>query len=305
MRNNNIQIENKFHYNFNYLNNPRIFNDLLLFQLGEIYCDNSAAVESHTHDNFFEITFVLSGQGIAYANKIPVPLTKFDLFLSLPNEEHKIISDKSEPLRYYFFAFSFKPDSTFYPILYNNKMLKLNEHLRIYNSSSIAGTFPELISQIESENEYASLKFELLAKLLTINIVQVYTKIHTKIYTSPVIDSEQALYRRIINYIDHNLTKINHLSDIANDLNYNYVYLSRIFKNKFGKSIYAYFSDKKLDLAKQLIESSSLSITEIAAHLNYSSIFVFSRIFKNKFGISPNAYKAKCKTKHADKSKRE
>ena len=99
MRNNNIQIENKFHYNFNYLNNPRIFNDLLLFQLGEIYCDNSAAVESHTHDNFFEITFVLSGQGIAYANKIPVPLTKFDLFLSLPNEEHKIISDKSEPLR--------------------------------------------------------------------------------------------------------------------------------------------------------------------------------------------------------------
>jgi hypothetical protein len=31
MRDNDIKIDNKFHYNFNYLNNPRLFNDLLLF----------------------------------------------------------------------------------------------------------------------------------------------------------------------------------------------------------------------------------------------------------------------------------
>ena len=78
---------------------------------------------------------------------------------------------------------------------------------------------------------------------------------------------------------------------MAKDLNYNYIYLSRVFKKKFGKSIYSYFSDKKLDMAKQLIESSNMSITEIAANLNYSSIFVFSRVFKNKFGITPSAYR--------------
>ena len=107
-----------------------------------------------------------------------------------------------------------------------------------------------------------------------------------------MIDSEQTLYYRIINYIDHNLTKIDRLSDIAGELNYNYVYISRVFKKKFGKSIYTYFSDKKLDIAKQLIETSNMTITEIAAYLNYSSIFVFSRVFKNKFGINPSTYRA-------------
>ena len=56
MRDNDIKIDNKFHYNFKYLNNPRLFNDLLLLQLGEIYCDNGASVKSHVHDDFPEMT---------------------------------------------------------------------------------------------------------------------------------------------------------------------------------------------------------------------------------------------------------
>ena len=40
----NIIIENKFSYDFNHLKNPRKFGDLLLYQLGEIYCNNSAVV---------------------------------------------------------------------------------------------------------------------------------------------------------------------------------------------------------------------------------------------------------------------
>lgn len=291
MRDNYIKIDNKFHYNFNYLSNPQRFNDLLLYQMGEIYCDNGASVENHIHDNFFEITYVISGKGKAYAGKTATQISKYDLFLSLPHESHAIVSDETDPLRYYFIAFSYQPSSQFYDIMYQNKLLQLDERLRVYNSSSIASSFPEMISQLEMPSRYAPLKFELLSKVLTLDIAQIYCNIHTQHYLSPVIDSEQTLYCRIINYIDHNLTKIDKLSDMAKDLNYNYIYLSRVFKKKFGKSIYSYFSDKKLDMAKQLIESSNMSITEIAANLNYSSIFVFSRVFKNKFGITPSAYR--------------
>lgn len=72
----NIIIENKFSYDFNHLKNPKKFNDLLLYQLGEIYCDNSAVVEEHIHNNFFELTYIVSGSGIIYAGDTPQEVRK-------------------------------------------------------------------------------------------------------------------------------------------------------------------------------------------------------------------------------------
>ena len=287
-----ILIDNKYLHEFNFLREPKRFNDLLLYQLGEIYCDNSAVVESHVHNNFFEITYVVSGTGVIYAGNESKVVKKNDVYLSLPYEWHEIISDKTEPLRYYYIAFSYDQGSEFYKILFDNNLLSLSGTMRVYHSASFADTFIQLISILESYNAPLSSKqFELTVKLFTINIYRIYQQIFTKTYLSPTISGEQSLYYKIINYIDRNLTKINKLTDIANDLNYNYVYISRIFKHKFGKSIYSYYSNKKLELAKKLIDEGQMSITEISDYLNYSSIYVFSRIFKKRFGISPNAYK--------------
>ena len=81
------------------------------------------------------------------------------------------------------------------------------------------------------------------------------------------------------------------LTDICDMLHYNYVYLSRIFKKKFGSTLYNYYITKKMKRAKELIDEGEMPITDVAAALNYSSIYVFSRAFKKTFGISPNEYK--------------
>ncbi len=300
----NIIIENKFSYDFNYLKNPRKFHDLLLYQLGEIYCENNAVVDAHVHNSFFELTFVISGMGIMYAGNVPQTIKKNDLFLSLPYERHEIISDSTDPLRYYYVALSFDPDSPFSEVLYNSKLLSLAPNMRVYNTPTLATTFVNLVSALQSNAPYSELKFEMLLKAFCINVHQIYYKVTTKPYTSPIIDSEQNLYFKIMKYIDNNLLKINKLTDITDDLHYNYVYLSRIFKKKFGKSIYAYYSTKKLDLAKQLIEEGKMSITEISEYLNYSSLYVFSRIYKKHFGVSPNIYKQQiAENKQSDQGK--
>lgn len=287
----NIIIENKFSYDFNHLKNPKKFNDLLLYQLGEIYCDNSAVVEEHIHNNFFELTYIVSGSGIIYAGDTPQEVRKNNIFVSLPYERHEIISDKVDPLRYYYIAFSFEPDSKFKDIFYSRQMLSLSPTMRVHTSTQFDSTFVKLISTFESDAPYSDLKFELMVKTLCLNVYQIYQQITTKEYSSPVVDNEQNLYYKIMNYIDHNLIQINRLTDIANSLNYNYVYISRIFKRKFGQSIYTYYSNKKLELAKQLIEENKMSITDISEYLNYSSIYVFSRIFKKHYGVSPSTYK--------------
>lgn len=285
-------INNKYLHDYSFFTDPKRFGDLILYQIGEIYVNNDDVVTPHVHGNFFELTYVLSGKGIAYADNEQKEVSKHDIYISLPYEKHEIISDKVDPIRYFYIAFSFDKNSEFYDILFDNSLLSLSGKNRVFNSHKFTDTFTNLITAFESSDlPFASNYFELSVKLLTIDIFRIYHQIFSQSYQSPTISGDQNLYYRIMNYIDRNLTKIDKLTDISNDLNYNYVYISRIFKHKFGESIYNYYSNKKLELAKKLIAEGKMSITEISEYLNYSSIYVFSRIFKKRFGISPNTYK--------------
>ncbi|MBP3742789.1 MAG: helix-turn-helix transcriptional regulator, partial [Treponema sp.] len=52
-----------------------------------------------------------------------------------------------------------------------------------------------------------------------------------------------------------------------------------------------FVSDKRLEKARQLLESTDLSIKEITAEVGYNDQNYFSRIFKNKYGLSPKEYR--------------
>ncbi len=291
-----MKIANKFHCDFNFIHNAQNFNDLILFQLGEIYCDNDAVVTPHAHGDYVEVTYVSSGKGVVLTNGIAQEIRKNDVYISLPYDTHEIVSDKIQPLRYYFFTFSFQKNSDFCAMLESSNISKLSEKQRIVSNQSLGEAFITLLTELGENTVFSLKKFELLAKVMVIDILQLYANINIKQYSPPAVSSERTLYYRIINYIDSNLTKLDKLSDMAKDLSYNYVYLSRVFKKQFGKSIYEYYCEKKLELAKQYVRGTNKSVTEIAELLNYSSIYVFSRLFKSKFGVSPTAMRAEAQT---------
>ena len=290
--------ENKFLNDFNFVSDPKIIGELILYQLGEIYCDENAVCKTHTHMDFFELTFIVSGKGKIYCNDTPIAVEKNDLFLSLPHEQHKIVSDEKEPLRYYFISLNFLSSSMFKTeILYSPNILSLPANLRVHNSPTWVNSFIALLSCIQDTAKFSDLKLELLAKTFCINIWQTYQALPQKKYSSPKGFEEQNLFYKIIHYIDEHLMSIHNLTEIADALHYNYVYISRIFKLKSGKSIYQYYSERKLLLAERLLKEGEMSITKIAEHLNYSSIYVFSRSFKKFFGVSPSHYENQAKKK--------
>ena len=93
-------------------------------------------------------------------------------------------------------------------------------------------------------------------------------------------------------YISLNLLSIRNLSDISNYLNYNYSYLSKVFKASTGKSITEYYVSAKMERAKTLIYDERLPVSKVAEILNYSSVYTFSKAFKIFFGVSPSAFKS-------------
>ncbi|MBQ6998811.1 MAG: helix-turn-helix transcriptional regulator [Clostridia bacterium] len=67
--------------------------------------------------------------------------------------------------------------------------------------------------------------------------------------------------------------------------------ISHQFKNRTGMSIREYLKNLRLEDARQLLERSKLTITEIAFAVGFGSSNYFTNVFKQEFGISPGAYR--------------
>ena len=105
------------------------------------------------------------------------------------------------------------------------------------------------------------------------------------------VSKNEALCHAIMRYIDANIFSIESFSMIAEHFNYNYSYLSKVFRQTTKITLLEYLSNKKLECAKLLIKEDKLSLTKIAELLHYASVYSFSKSFKYHYGISPSEYK--------------
>lgn len=67
--------------------------------------------------------------------------------------------------------------------------------------------------------------------------------------------------------------------------------LKRQFKNVFGKSLYEYYLEKKMELAKTMLETGNEKVTAVAFLLGYESPSHFISSFKKVHGYSPGKLK--------------
>ena len=95
----------------------------------------------------------------------------------------------------------------------------------------------------------------------------------------------------ISRYINENLDKKISIDDISHEIGLSREYIMRIFKRETHKTITEYINTQKMTLAKELIQSQTLSLSDIAANLGYDNYNYFSRLFKKHFKVNPAAFK--------------
>lgn len=79
-------------------------------------------------------------------------------------------------------------------------------------------------------------------------------------------------------------------SYLSDKLKYHYTHLAKIFSNVTNTSIETFILMQKTELAKQLLTTNELNVTEVGNKLNYSSTAHFSKQFKNVTGLTPTAF---------------
>lgn len=81
------------------------------------------------------------------------------------------------------------------------------------------------------------------------------------------------------------------LNSVADTLNLNPFYVSRLFKNTTGVNFTDYLTDIRINKAKELLLKEKLPIKEIGELVGYDSSNYFIRVFKKKTGKTPGEYK--------------
>jgi AraC-like DNA-binding protein len=69
--------------------------------------------------------------------------------------------------------------------------------------------------------------------------------------------------------------------------------LKRYFKLIYGKSVYDYYLNKKMELARTIMSQKPYSVNEIAELMGYEKVSHFIEIFKKHHGCSPGSIKKK------------
>lgn len=94
-------------------------------------------------------------------------------------------------------------------------------------------------------------------------------------------------------YIDRNLYQHFRLKDISKALGISVRHIIHLFKTETGQTPYDYLIEKRIRLSENLLANPAMTISEIAALLNFTDQYHFSRIFKARNGIAPSVYRKK------------
>jgi AraC-like DNA-binding protein len=75
------------------------------------------------------------------------------------------------------------------------------------------------------------------------------------------------------------------------------------FKHLYGTSVNQYIKNARMELARELMESTGLNITEITYKIGINSRSYFSKLFKQRYSMTPQQYMKKLKTPRDKSSK--
>lgn len=96
---------------------------------------------------------------------------------------------------------------------------------------------------------------------------------------------------RVMQYIQEHLDESTNLQTLADIANLSPFHFHRIFKLTIGESLAEYVQRLRMEYVAEKLQSSGLSLCELAEQTGYSSEQALSRAFKKYFSIPPRTYK--------------
>jgi len=243
--------------------------------------------KSHWHDNAFEFILVLKGSINALLGCENYKLKEDDVLIISPEDVHSFKKTEEDNI-VLFFQVNFEYFQNIFP--------NIMQWILFFN--------PE---KIDSEDYKLKVFRYELAKLIlnlqnSINpIIDIipfisyceknFQTTHMIIKKDDVSENHLKLFYKIDDYIYRNFTDKIELSEIANFLNYNKYYFSKLVKDITGMTFLEYLNHVRVLAAERFLISTDKNISDIAYECGFSDLRSMTRYFKKWHGYTPHEYR--------------
>ncbi len=253
--------------------------------------------ESH---DFWELVYAERESIICTADGREILLNQGEILFHKPNEFHTLSANGKKAPNVFIVSFVCKSESIKF---FENKKILLTQNLKnlIYSileegkrTFDIPYSDPNL-KKMKLLNK-PTLGGEQLIKnyleIFLINLLREQTETATGNLTFlPDKELSNKTIKDVTKILEENVYSMLGIDEICKKTAYSRAYLFRIFKKKTGKTIMAYFTELKIEKAKQLLRENELSVKEIANKLSFNTPNYFTKTFKKVVKLTPLAYK--------------
>jgi len=254
------------------------------------------SVHKHT---YFEIIFILKGQGQHNLNGNSYDYTEGDVFLVGPEDFHDFEIATLTEFCFIRFNESFLKHST----QEGNTWQKIVDSL-LYTSSQSRGSIVHELSEKQKlhhllhvlEGEYQrpeSQYFEIIRDNLMRSIMVILARNLLGQSAAPIAtnDSVEAILLYVKQHIyEPSLLTIEHLAEV---FHYSPAYISIFFKRHTGEPLKQYITKLKMSLIEARLQYSQHSLTEIADEFGFTDESHFCKQFRKYTGKTPTAFRKK------------
>lgn len=274
--------------------------DFLLpyFVCNTVLPDFYTSFPMHWHDEM-EIVYIEDGEVDECIDLENYNVKKGDIILINPCVLHsfKQHDEKKVSMKTILFNFSMLTSNTtdacsikyFTPFLEGHYIspLVISPDMTHYN---------ELLEVIKSLIELYNNKSDFFEIKLKSELYQLFYVLFTYFFEleshEPSIkDNTTRNIKAILDYISENYMNPITIDELADSVNLSKHYFMRFFKKYMGMTCIEYINDYRLNVATNLLITTSMQITEISASIGITNLSYFNRIFKKKYNMTPKEYR--------------
>ena len=236
----------------------------------------------HRHNDYYEITFVVSGVFTHVYNEHAHQLVSGDLILMSPHSVHQLCT---EPMQATFYAICIQEDyfQTFLQQYFPNfSESPLPKCTMLHLDDAELTYLKHLGHQLSAPKPLAHIA-DRLTYLVLGNLFYKKDSPHT---------NKSNYVRRIIDILNEPSSLNISVKNLYSAVDISTSTLLKLFREQTGYTIVEYKNKKKLELAANMIKSSNKKIVDIAYEFHYDSLSYFVRSFKKEFGVTPTEYRS-------------
>ncbi|MBW4840213.1 MAG: AraC family transcriptional regulator [Paenibacillaceae bacterium] len=260
--------------------------DIVIEQTG-----GSGKCPPHAH-TWYEFNYVLSGRMQTRFIDQDVMVHAGEFFLIPPGMTHAHDYSREDPHEGICLRWRFRP-STGEADAADDSFLGRLAQLKDWPPGAYRDNdgIRSLLLQFFAEAESGRSPFYL--RLLLVQLLEVLSGVtarHGSAATEPV-QARDALLRKVEVYLEDFRGDRFNVEALAASLHMSYGHLSRLYKQKTGRTLIEEMNRIRLAKACELLLQPSLLIKEVAEQAGFSDIYYFSKAFKKKYGVSPLTYR--------------